>query len=105
MIACVRHHLFVEKQSLALRYPGKSTQKRKDNDQQERGFHLRQESPFPTQIRKQSYFTYRVLLYEESGRADQQTTTEADADYLLLGSNKHHFTEIEGVEGRGRVRK
>jgi len=27
----------------------------------------------------------RVLLPEESGRADQQTITEADTDYLLLG--------------------
>jgi uncharacterized iron-regulated protein len=39
----------------------------------------------PAQIRKQSDFSYRVLLPEESGRANQQTATEADADYLLLG--------------------
>lgn len=39
----------------------------------------------PTQIEKLSDYSYRVLLPEESGRTDQQHTTEADADYLLLG--------------------
>jgi uncharacterized iron-regulated protein len=38
----------------------------------------------PAQIQKLSDYTYRVLLPEESGRTDQQNTTEADADYLLL---------------------
>ena len=39
----------------------------------------------PAQIRKQSVYTYRVLLPEERGHVDQQTATELDADYLLLG--------------------
>jgi uncharacterized iron-regulated protein len=39
----------------------------------------------PAQIRKQSDFTYRVLLPEENGRVDQQIIDETDADYLLLG--------------------